>query len=77
MFISKAEKETIIETLGIMSAQISTLRRDVYDLKLAAGMTKPVKVDGRKRVWSDDVRKEHSERMKKLWADRKAKKAAV
>ena len=72
MFISKAEKETIVETLGMMSAQISTLRRDVYDLKLAAGMLKPVKVDGRKKSWSDDDRKVHSERMKKIWADRKA-----
>jgi hypothetical protein len=72
MFISKAEKETIVETLGMMSAQISTLRRDVYDLKLAAGMLKPVKVDGRKKVWSDADRKIHSERMKKIWEDRKA-----
>ena len=77
MFISKAEKESIVETLGMMSAQIATLRRDVYDLKLIAGMLKPVKVDGRKKVWTDESKKEHSERMKKLWADRKAKKATV
>jgi hypothetical protein len=77
MFISKAEKTTILETIELLSAQVSTLRRDVFDLKLAAGMTKPVKVDRRKKGMSDDARKKHSERMKKLWADRKAQKETV
>jgi len=77
MFISKAEKTTILQTIEYLRSQVSKLRLDVYDLKIAAGMTKPVKVDRKKKGWTDEVRKEHSERMKKLWADRKAQKETV
>jgi hypothetical protein len=80
MFISKAEKNAILDAIATLNLKVSALRGEVFDLKLAAGMTKPVKpvkAEPRKKVgWTDETRKKQGERMKQYWADRKPKETA-
>jgi hypothetical protein len=71
MFISKAEKKAINARLASLEIKLNFLELNMVSKEL------PVVVEKPKRIkWTEESKAAASERMKKSWADRKAKKEA-
>lgn len=69
MFISKLEKTELIESMKLLQLQVHDLKARVADME--RGRKAEVKLH---RSMTPENRAKQSERMKKMWADKKAKK---
>jgi hypothetical protein len=73
MFISKAEKYQIqLEIIGLKT-KIRTLENSLSYVVAQLACTPPKEKKSKNRVWNEESKLAASERMKKYWADRKAK----
>lgn len=75
MFFSKAEKEEMRVSIRGIQAEIRDLKIEVSNLtKLISLKNAPPSEKRKGHQWNEASKKTASERMKKYWADRKAKK---
>jgi hypothetical protein len=77
MFISKTEKEEMRISIRTLQSEVKELRNQIQNLAKYVTQN-DVQVEGKRkgRNWSDENKREASERMKKFWADRKPQKEA-
>ena len=75
MFISKSEKEEMRISIRTLQSEVKELRNQIQNLAKYVTQN-DVQVEGKRkgRNWSDENKREASERMKKFWADRKTQK---
>jgi hypothetical protein len=75
MFISKTEKEEMRISIRTLQSEVKELRNQIQNLAKYVTQN-DVQVEGKRkgRNWSDENKREASERMKKFWADRKTQK---
>lgn len=76
MFISKAEKDRINSRIQSLEVCIDNLTKALIAAEnqpKEANEKKPRKAD----FWTPEQRRIHGERIKKLWADKKAAKVAA
>jgi hypothetical protein len=71
MFISKAEKKAINARLASLEIKLNFLELNMASKEL------PVANQKKDRTWTEENKAAASERMRKSWADRKAKKEAA
>lgn len=78
MFISNYEKEQMRVSIRSLQAEIRDLKIEVSNLTKLIALNNAPPVKKRQGVkWDAATRLAASERMKKSWADRKARKAAM
>ena len=69
MFISKAEKQNIYTKIENLQMRVHELSTELFLLKSVEPKRTPP------YIWSDDQRNAQSERMKKVWANKKEARA--
>jgi uncharacterized protein involved in tolerance to divalent cations len=75
MFISKSEKEEMRISIRTLQSEVKELRNQIENLaKYVTKNVVQVEVKRKGHQWSDESKREASERMKKFWADRKTQK---